>query len=438
MKKSLFFALAMAGGLLSSCSSEDTIGAGVAESVGGESSELVPIQLGVSNSVINVTRGTGTVGSIKGEGVTETNQWSGQEIYVYMFKKSTDATKALELAEFPSDDDNSPLDGPVFDNAKMFTPEVAGETAAVREDDLVKYYPPTGNFDFWGYRLDDANANPMPEPNEEGTEYRVDFTIDGTQDVVVAKAKLTEEDKATIAKWEDQSKKENYYSAYAARNDVQPTLTFKHLLTRLQFEVKDGSKNGNNISLVGIRVKSKTTGKLVVAYSGLTERENVIEWDPTADMQYLSLKKRADDAVGQNNKLVDLTIDLNDIDKTSAENVAKYIPLTETLQSIGEAMLVSPEDDYDMEILLCQNVKSSAKDPSIFVPEIFTVPGTIINKNKEGIQLPFQAATSYNVQITLYGLQEIIVNTTLTPWEDGGSVPIIPEDQEQTETPVEP
>ena len=52
----------------------------------------------------------------------------------------------------------------------------------------------------------------------------------------------------------------------------------------------------------------------------------------------------------------------------------------------------------------------------------------------------FKAGYSYNVNITVYGLSEIKINTTLTPWVDGGNIDMNPEDEgtpSVTPTPAE-
>ena len=92
MKKYFFFALAAAG-LLSSCSSDDTV-AGTEV----ENDELVPILIGFGGGSVSVdeTRGTGTVGGYAG---TEENKWHSQKFNVYMLKKGT-----LELAQFEGAD----------------------------------------------------------------------------------------------------------------------------------------------------------------------------------------------------------------------------------------------------------------------------------------------------------------------------------------------
>lgn len=399
MKKSLFFALAVAG-MFSSCSSEDAI-------VGGdqENSELVPIELGVSSKVINGTRGTGTVGTVENEGTeASASQWAGQKVNVYMLDEN------LDVANFVSENPASLISGPIFENATLITP-TDGTSTAYREDKLVKYYPSLGNYSFWGYRLDDPNA---AEPQKEGDEWNVDFTIDGSQDVMVAKTELSDEDKTTIAEWPTENQG-RLYSAYSARHGVQPTLKFEHLLTRLAFKVKDaGMGEGDTesaLKVVAIRVKSKTTGKLTIAYTG--EKENVIAFNEDSK-EFVSIKKRAE-GTAVNEDLVNLT--------TEGDNTT-YIPLTNSLETIGEALLVSPEDEYEMEIVLAQTVKTTEDGDT--QEELFPVPG-IIRPATEGDT--FKTGYSYVVNVSVYGLQQIEISTTLVPWTDGGNVDITPEDQ---------
>lgn len=401
MKKSLFFALAVAG-MFSSCSSDDAIVNG-----NQETSDLVPIELGVSSNVITGTRGTGTVGTVAPAGTeASSSQWAGQKINVYMLDEN------LDVAIFNSDNEASKISGPIFENDVLITPTPDGSTNfATRDDNLVKYYPPTGNFSFWGYRLDDEAA---ALPVHDGNEWNVDFTIDGSQDVMVGKTILTDEDQTEISKW-PADKKGNLYSAYSARHHVQPTLKFEHMLTRLAFSVKDaGLKEGETESamkVVAIRVKSKTTGKLTIAYIG--EKESVIAFNEDSK-DFLSLKKRAAGSAIKDN-LEDLT--------TEGDNTT-YIPLTNELQQIGEALLVSPEDEYEMQIVLAQTIKVTEDGET--QEELFPVPG-VIKPKVDGDT--FKTGYSYQVNVSVYGLQQIEISTTLVPWNEGEEVDITPEDQ---------
>lgn len=428
MKKSLFFALAVAGGLLSSCSSEDAI----STSVDNNHEDLVPIQLGVSNQTVTGVRGTGTVGGVydeTNEVMVEEGTWQGQLVNVYMLNAGT-----LDPAEFSSElGDLSNLNGPIFENAIFKTPSTgtAGEatryeTDPTRVDKIgeVKYYPSVGVFDFYGYRLDDAA---IAEPVTSETTISVPFTLDGSQDVMVAKAVPAAEDLAQVGA-------ERIYSAYAARRDVQPNLSFKHLLTRLRFNVAAGNKTSSeNIKVVGISVMSKANGNLIVA--SLDEEGQRIEFtDETANTEF-KIKKRADDTnAGEN--LVPLLPDGTDLE--TAEGIAAAEPYfvglgwdeatdTGIKTRVGEALLVSPETEYQIIIKLSQRVVINKQEDGTetFNTEIFQTKFPL-SLNEAGD--PFLASHSYTVNATVFGLQDIKLTTTLEPWIDGGSVDITPED----------
>jgi hypothetical protein len=239
MKKSFMFVAVAAAGMLASCSS-DSLTAGPDPKIEPTQEERVPIQLAVSSpSVRATTRGTGTVGGV-GDGE---NKWYGQTIKAFMFDKGS-----LDLALEDPDDDNSVL----YNNAAMLTPgegnEIPGSTdpSNIGEAMLVggdiKYYPPSGNFDFFGYHGDDAVAD---EPEIAKTEnlWTVPFTIDGSQDLMSTKAVLLQQAEGTIKQETAMAGSTDFYSAKAARKGVQPILQFNHLLSRLAFVIVPGKDN---------------------------------------------------------------------------------------------------------------------------------------------------------------------------------------------------
>lgn len=158
MKKHLFFAFAAAA-VLASCSSHDDFdnySAGTPQAPVDDNSPQ-EILLGVGAQANVATRGTGTVGGDHNDIVT--NQWQNQRINVYMFNKYEGAeTTAFTLA---TDADGAEI----YKNALFMTPN--GETTGAARhidgdpnnttDFKRSYYPMNGNFDFWAYRLDDAN-----------------------------------------------------------------------------------------------------------------------------------------------------------------------------------------------------------------------------------------------------------------------------------------
>ena len=248
MKKYFMFATVAIAALFASCSNSDDFVAPQVTSEDVDSGDaLVPIQIGVGSHIDVSTRGTGTVGSVGAAGLQ--NAWYGQEINVFMTQKDDNNKTTMKLAE------NN--DVSLYENAAMYTPgtpnnqtvwktsegDVYGSTPqqtgqAMLKDGSIKYYPINGNFDFFAYHGDGATATPVL--NAAGDAYEATFTIDGTQDLMATKAVLTES-QAGIMNALEGANKERYYSAYAARREVQPYLVFDHLLTRLQFNIKAGN-----------------------------------------------------------------------------------------------------------------------------------------------------------------------------------------------------
>lgn len=414
-------------GLLASCSSDDDLSTG---GNGKDGLQQIKIGMGVQANV--ATRGTGTVGAV-GE---KENTWANQTVNVYMLNKGT-----LDLAKFGDD--------PIYENTVLTTPadNASGiATELVEGKAQYKYYPTTKTaFDFWGYRLDDANKATGIE-DQEGTDSKVavtsgefvpytsgdslliGFKIDGTQDIMAGKAVPTEEE-ITKCGGED-----NIYSAFAARREVQPNIKFEHLLSRLNFQVLAGAESTTNtktgVNVTGITVKSKATGKLVIAYQGeATTFANVSD--------QLIVDKDAD-AEKDAALLKELKVMQRDGSNLNADLVALQ-PVTPKWNNgmalatqVGEALLAIPADKYEITINLKQRVqvkgdKNSPNEETDFQDKEYTYTADL--KNTVNPEKGFEPGYSYNVTITVYGLSEIKITTTLIPWKDGGNIEMNPEDE---------
>lgn len=398
MKKSLFFAFAVAG-MLCSCSSEESIDGGTANVGDVENSELVPIKIGMSSNVI--TRGSGTVGGT----TDETNVWNGQLIKVFMLKKGTIEAAETGLSYYTDKDGGKKL----FWEEELYAPTGSNSDLAFTVKGDIKYYPTDNTIsDFWAYHVDELNATDKAITEEltaTETELSYDITIDGSQDVMVAKAEYDGSNERVSA--------ERAYSAFAARNGVQPELVFKHLLTRLQFTAVPGNSESTddekqsiiakNIKVRSIKVLSKRTGKLIVAYTG-EEAIDQLQLNPIDDTtEKMVLMQKSEDET-----------ELVALEDTPVDNVDGV--------RIGEALLVAPQNEgYVMEIELVQSVPTTASgDVS---EETFNTPAVI----KVPTSGAFEAGHSYNVQISVWGLEQIEVTATLTPWTSDEDIPVDPE-----------
>lgn len=332
MKKYFIFAAIATAGLFASCSSSDDVISGNPNDIQNPDGDRVAIVLNVgSNASTAVTRGSGTVGAVQGQG---DNFWASQKINVFMFKDGT-----TDLAT----DGNEAI----YDNTELTTP--TGVTSGVAEERVAnapandpgnthvkhRYYPMTGNqlYDFWGYHVDGCATGAYTNTNGI---VKVPFKIDGSQDLMAAKTRIKEWDNTDATKnytdaekdamfgGHDAAAKDKYdvavaaaYSAKAARNGLQPDLLFKHLLTRFTFVVKGGNYDAcgwadattppaegqhyTGVFIKSIELYSETTGDIVAAYNtaSATTYENndgviagkLTDWESGAGVKsFLALK----------------------------------------------------------------------------------------------------------------------------------------------------
>lgn len=432
MKKMFFICLAAAG-MLTACSNDDTLGGNGEQNVSEQQ-----IRLGVASSKVQ-TRGTGTVG-----GMTDAeNVWAGQTLWVYMLQKGS-----MDLAYYkaPAVGGVATPDVEVFNNKKFTAPDAANNTKsglATTADGTIAYYPVSGNYDFWGYRVDDAaGATPVVKTVDDtgaaveanvATKRVVDITIDGSQDIMAGKAVPSTDEVTKLGNYAD-----NFYSAYAARKGVQPNITFNHLLTRFTFEVRAGSKataglpaggNTDAVKVTGVSVDSKTTGTLTVAYTGATkEAAELLTF--TGDASALTLMQRDETVADNNAALIDLKPVTLTWPATGEATVGDAI-------KVGEALLVAPgETEYPLTINLSQDVLEKVGEVKVTKP--LEQKATI---KMDGTKT-FEPGKSYKVTITVYGIEGIEVTATLVPWADGGSIDIDddrnPNEGEYTEPTVTP
>lgn len=285
MNKKFYFALALTAGLFASCSSDDLTSQAPAGPNVNDNDAAV-INIAVANP--GVTRGTGTVGGTD----VATNVWAGQTFNLFMFEKGT-----FNPAQKTVDDGTGTggtMDVDIYNNAQMSTPN-DGTTAAsyvIGTEQQFNYYPTTGAYSFWAYRVDDAGTGtagvgvPVGVSSATATEVTIPFVIDGSQDILTAVpdeagdlADLQNGNALKGVTAASTATADQIYTAYSSRRGVTPTLQFKHQLTRLTFQVKaatievsDAALSAgagatyNGFKVTGITVKSKSEGNIIAAW----------------------------------------------------------------------------------------------------------------------------------------------------------------------------
>ena len=469
MKKLSYIAVVLAAAcLLPGCSDDNNR---VSNPQAGNANDLQAIELNVSNgnNFTAATRGAGIVGGVStpdgSTGAETVNLWKKQNLWVLMRHSGT--TNEVVKADLGYQWTGIPET--LLNNQHLIAPngETSGQVTCV-DDAPYYYYPVEGNYDFYAYHVDDAANNQQGAPTTvptiagTGSDYEyVEFTIDGTQDLMAAKADFytdvvnsdaTPEQKAELAGVTEE-KDENgvsepiSYSAFAARRTVQPTLVFKHLLTKLNFYVvnmnepaadateisgvtdREGNAakpaGGAVIDVTGITiVKTATKGQLVVTSKVAGKKAGDIIWTAYNGGSQNGGTDPADAALQVKQLSAAPGVDV-DLEALTAKTVDYPIGEGLLLQPIGAA-------NYEGSITFKQTLNTEYNGAAYDTEEVsqtvpFTIKASDIKDAVEGVE-GFAAGYAYNIYLKVYGVQEIKIEAVLTPWIDGGDVTTTPED----------
>lgn len=312
MNKKYYFALVATAALFASCSSDDVVSGNSPALAGINDGDDARIEIGVNNP--GITRGTGTVGDTD----PLLNQWAGQTFNLFMFEKGTftPAQKAVD------DGNGGTTNVDIYNNAEMITPVGTGAaTYVIGTEEQFNYYPTTGAYSFWAYRVDDAGTGtggvgePVGVNDGNATEVKVPFTIDGSQDILTA---IPDEagDLTALQAAHSTATADQIYSAFSSRRGITPTLSFKHQLTRLTFQVKAASREVSDAAdlvsadpgvykgfkVTSISVKSKANGNIIAAWKdGSTyNAQSVVfddaneDWADPTTLTAMQLKSRGE------------------------------------------------------------------------------------------------------------------------------------------------
>jgi hypothetical protein len=115
-------------------------------------------------------------------------------------------------------------------------------------------------------------------------------------------------------------------------------------------------------------------------------------------------------------------------------------------KQVGEAMFVKPQAEaYKMNVWMTMTIRDAWTETledgttkeHVALTEEVMLPLDLEVKNAQGEVVPFEAGKSYNVNVTIYGLEKIEVEVVLNAWEEGGDINV-GQDDEYTTTPSEP
>jgi hypothetical protein len=334
------------------------------------SQDRVAVQLGLDMKGLVQTKSLGTV-----------DAWNGtQKLFIY---------------GFPFVNGEPDWENPFIDNVGAFSPASGTSGAinlynpAITAQNEPFYYQEGTTYDFYGYYVDDAaenwdNGAPVTQMYQEGL--AVWMNLNGQQDIMHAQT-----DRA-LAAADGGISLERVYSAYAARRGVHPELTFSHALSRFRFRLLSGSQQAHEqVTVDALAMEGDSRAALVVAGP---EPGKFVFSDPKAWM---------------------------DLPMAAAVSLPEADGSKTTLD--GSIMLTPGYDSYKLRLHMNQTgVTESAANTSELEVKLEDLVGAV-----EPLSV---AGHSYWVNITVYGLSEVVLSVTLADWDVAGTVEIDPDADE--------
>lgn len=356
----------------------------------GESEDIVA-------PLVSATKGTGVIGGVSG--------FAGKDFYVYAFNRDDETDYSILGAR---DSVRCLVDGSldsltsVQGRRASYNPKT--EYVEWSASDMPIYYPMGENeghvYDFFAYYLDDMDVtNEQFHRNESNV--TIDIEIDGSQDIMSSKAKLTKKQEEAILEksdfWETQTVIACSYSYYTAARGINPNFVFKHHLVKLDFKLVPGSIAGasKDIKIDRIEVRSEYKASFNVADK---YDEGNVGLTFGADTTTLALTERDGSAFA--GRLLTTFKDGQVIDGV--------------IDDMG-SLLVAPRDEYDLIITLSEVDEASNNQTSEPYSNI-----RVLSVGTEKDPQSFVAGSEYLVTLTVYGKMDVRVSTTVKEWEDGG------------------
>lgn len=370
MKKTLMFAAAAAVVAAAGCQKfRGQVGDGPDPLDDGR-----PVKIEFSSNVVNVS----TKASLTGLNDTH-------DLYIYGLNRSKPGVGEIVNAK-----------------AHMAKPADAGEVWALSDgtlkfaDNRTFFYNGTRDrYEFYGYYVADAAAVP-----EKLTDYSLDVTIDGTQDILLAKAYPEDDITGPTVNTDQVKGTDDVYSAWSTRRGVVPKLVFNHALAQYTFEVKNSGMQA--VVLQSLEVTSKTNGVLSVIDQTLTIKEGDTDTKLSLDSKTFVAGGAVLDPKGDGPE-----------DDVKVDGVRLEKLQNAPVELDGEIMTFAGQDNN----VVLKLVQKGMKDGQY---RQITMPISLDEVANHGPKT--MPGYSYLVSIVIYSLEEIGMDITLIDWKDGGTI----------------
>lgn len=310
-------------------------------------------------------------------------------------------------------------------------------------NDSLLYYSAKYNdigYNFFACHLDDYR----PEQSEvhrtdEGICYDID--IDGTRDLMYGSApKLTSEVLDELIRKDnleiDEESRNHilnigYYSSYAAYHGVKPYVSLKHALTRLRFMAYPADQTCDSVTIEAIEILAHNKAHLWV----VRPHTNEIGLTFDTERAYVSLMDHSStthpDSVGilpyEPLRAAGNTVDWKPEyeGKEWKENPATII---------GGDMLVPTDSVFRMKLTYRQTLKNINPQTGKNIENRNTAtydlkaPQVDVSYDERLRRHMYLPGHTYHINIGIYGMRPIVVNTGVDGWEQGEDIPPNDED----------
>lgn len=277
---------------------------------------------------------------------------------------------------------------------------VAGNSLTVWKEGTV-YYPSNElvaeRYDFYGAFIDDAT---VLDSHRAADKVQLDIEIDGSQDVMTAKAGLPRSKETGL-------EKDYAFSYLSAMDGDAPIFTLNHHLTKLDLFVRPGITYGfsNTMTIMGANLETRTQGTLTVAAKD-TDQMGMVFRD-NSPYKAVLLRNEHGEACEP--------VTLQTINTYDAETgVNRYVDdpyllqlQKEATRQLGASFFVAPEKTYILNLAF--------EDPD---PRDDPFPNTVRLNSGEA----FLPGHRYQVTMTVYGSYLIDIDCIMVPWLNAGSI----------------
>lgn len=380
-------------------------------------------------------------------GVLE-NKWNPrQDLYIYGIARQGQDAQAPANAPLNISEgrfiDNKLISLPESFDYDVITPQSVMVYKELPDDERgflgVPYFydDEHSRYEFFGYYADDAwraeamkNKNggdslteyghkvPVPFIDEKGITLPVE--INGSQDLLLAHTNKEADNVHKI-------NSARLYSGYSARRGVVPNLVFEHQLARFNVYVRAGDNLSDRLTLTTLAIETYTEGTLHIANTDQFNNPPYLEVNREGNRPFIGIwdetfTKQLDDS----------------IDK---EGLKYNLPLVNFNgwfnTRMGTLMVMPGEKEYKICVGLRQRGYNNGQEFRTSI--VFSFDDLLLPsqdpKGVEGVSDPevldskAEAGHQYDLNIVVYGIQQMDMSVSLSEWAEGGSF-VVDEDKE--------